>query len=63
MTQEWFMGHRIDVTQLQGARPWAVYVDQELLYGRRIRRRLAYSSREAALAAGRKHVRELVSKS
>ncbi len=55
------LGRHIEVRKLDGARPWAVFVDGVLVMGNglRIHRRLAYSTKEAAAAAGRKFVREL----
>lgn len=59
---ELYAGHRVLCRRFKGAaRPWGVWVDGKLLMGRglRVRRRLAYKSRAAAAAAGRKHVREM----
>lgn len=58
-----YRGHTIRTGMLPGARPWAVWVDGELLVtlgGRQAPRRLAYSSEAAAMHAGKTHVKDLL---
>lgn len=57
-----YKGHTIRVDTLDGARPWAVYVDGVLVFGRgeRVRRRLAFTSAQNALKAGKATVNKML---
>lgn len=61
VSREIYRDRKIEVLQTDRARPYCVAVDGEVLFGSgmRVRRRLNYSTPEAAAAQGRRHVRQL----
>ncbi|HKY36487.1 MAG TPA: hypothetical protein VJN18_11145 [Polyangiaceae bacterium] len=58
---ETYRDHKIEVIETERARPFCVAVDGRILFGSggRVRRRLNYSTHEAAAAQARRHIRQL----